>query len=186
MSAGVNINLGSGHYKLDGWINVDLDAASRPDVLADLSAPLPFRDGVAALVHTEDFIDQLDLDKAGAFLRECHRVLQPGGVLRVLTPDLRQVAQLYLEDPGRLLALWNRFVGLPLALETAGEVLNQATRMSGRQFLFDLETLAVLARRCGFDPRPAAFNESDEPALRGIDLRSPDTALSCYVDCYRV
>ena len=183
--SGVRINLGSGHFKLEGWVNVDWDMASRPDARVDLSGALPFRDGVATLMHTEDFIDQLDLDGAAFFLSECHRVLQPGGVLRVLTPDLALVTRLYLEDPQRLLDLWNRFVGIELKTGTAGEVVNLATRMSGRQFLFDRETLAALARDCGFEPREVAYQESDIPELRGIDLRSPDDALSLYLDCYR-
>ena len=112
--APVRINLGSGHWKLPGWINVDLDPRSRPDVCADLSAPLPFRNACADYLHTEDFIDQLDLTHAQGFLRECHRILKPGGVLRVLTPDVEQLARLYLHEPDRLKALWRDHVGVPL------------------------------------------------------------------------
>jgi hypothetical protein len=43
----VRINLGSGHWKFEGWVNVDLDAGSAPEVCADLSAGLPFQTGVA-------------------------------------------------------------------------------------------------------------------------------------------
>ena len=57
----LKINLGSGHWKLEGWVNVDIDPDSEPDVLADLSEPLPFEDGVAAFMHTEDFIDRVQL-----------------------------------------------------------------------------------------------------------------------------
>ena len=95
----VKINLGSGHWKLPGWLNVDLDCESMPGVCADLAAGLPFRDASADLMHSEDFIDQLELDQARAFLGECHRILKPGGVIRILTPDLEKLAQLYLHDP---------------------------------------------------------------------------------------
>ena len=81
------INLGSGHWKLPGWINVDIDTQSLPQVCANLAAGLPFSDGVADLMHSEDFIDQLELDGARSFLGECHRILKPGGVIRILTPD---------------------------------------------------------------------------------------------------
>ena len=47
MTEAVKINLGSGHWKLEGWVNVDIDAPSEPDVLADLGAGLPFADGSA-------------------------------------------------------------------------------------------------------------------------------------------
>jgi predicted SAM-dependent methyltransferase len=181
----VKINLGSGHWKLQDWVNVDIDLASQPDVCADLAGGLPFASGVASLMHTEDFIDQLTLEKAAAFLRECHRILAPGGVLRVLTPDMRKLARLYLDDPEQLKTLWKRFVGVPLLLDSAGEVFNLGMRFAGHTFLYDEETFRALAARCGFDARRVEYRQSEVPELRGLDLRSPENAVSLYFDCYR-
>ena len=186
MQGKVKINLGSGHYKLDGWVNVDIDLDSRPDVGANLSAGLPFADGVAGLMHTEDFIDQLQLDNAEGFLKECHRILAPGGVLRVLTPDMRRLAELYLNDPDRLVELWKTFVGIELKLDTPGEVFNLGMRFAGHTFLYDEQTFKALAGRCGFEARRVAFQQSEVAELRGLDLRSPDDAVSLYFDCYRL
>ena len=79
------INFGSGPYPISGWINVDIDSAGRPDVVADLGRPLPFATGVADFIHTEDFIAQLDPTPLLHFLRECRRILKPEGAMRVLT-----------------------------------------------------------------------------------------------------
>ncbi len=186
MSGPVCINLGSGHWKLPGWINVDMDQASRPDVCADLSVALPFRDACADYMHTEDFIDQLDLEHARRFLAECHRILRPGGVIRILTPDVEQLARLYLHDPEALKKLWTEHVGVPLVYGTVGEILNTGMRFAGHTFLYDAETFARLAADCGFRPEPVRFGESAHEALRGHDLRSPQNAISLYHDCYRL
>lgn len=186
MQGKVKINLGSGHFKLDGWVNVDIDLDSQPDVGANLAGGLPFADGVASLMHTEDFIDQLQLDNAEGFLRECHRILAPGGVLRVLTPDMRQLADLYLNDPRKLMELWNAFVGIELKLDTPGEVFNLGMRFAGHTFLYDEQTFKALASSCGFEARRVSFNQSDVAELRGLDLRSPENAVSLYFDCYRL
>ena len=182
---GVKINLGSGHWKFDGWVNVDLDAESLPDVLVDLSAALPFRDGTASFMHTEDFIDQLELDGAQAFLRECHRILQPGGVIRVLTPDVEKLCRMYINEPDALKALWRDHVGVPLKYGTAAEIVNVGMRFAGHTFLYDQETFTALAESSGFQVRQVSFNESDYPELRGLDLRSPETAISLYFDCVK-
>jgi len=182
----VKINLGSGHWKLDDWVNVDIDRDSQPDVCANLAGGLPFADGVASLMHTEDFIDQLELEQAGEFMRECHRILCPGGVLRVLTPDMRMLAQLYLNDPEKLQTMWKSFVGVPLSFGTAGEIFNIGMRFAGHTFLYDEETFTALAYQCGFDARSVEYQQSDIPELRGLDLRSPENALSLYFDCYRL
>lgn len=183
---GVRINLGSGHWKLPGWVNVDLDRESRPDVCADLSVALPFRDGCADYMHTEDFIDQLDLPRARDFLRECHRILRPGGVLRVLTPDVEQLARMYLHDPEGLKTLWRDHVGVPLDYGTAAEILNVGMRFAGHTFLYDAETFAALAADCGFRAERVAYRQSAHEPLTQVDLRSPDDAISLYHDCHRV
>ena len=181
----LKINLGSGHWKFDGWVNVDLDHGSEPDVVANLAADLPFADGVARLMHTEDFIDQLELDQAAAFLNECYRVLAPGGVLRVLTPDMQKLAHLYLNDPARLETLWKNFVHVPLSLDTPGELFPPGMRFAGHTFMYDGETFRKLAAACGFDARRVEYQQSEDPELCGLDLRAPDESVSMYFDCYR-
>ena len=181
----VKINLGSGHWKLDGWVNVDLDIDSIPDVCANLAVRLPFRDGCADLMHTEDFIDQLELNEARAFLVDCHRILKPGGILRVLTPDLEKLAQLYLNDCEYLKNLWREHVGVPLQTGTPGEIFNVGMRFAGHTFLYDAETFALLASECGFKPCRTSYQQSKNEQLRGLDLRSPDDSVSMYFDCYK-
>ena len=185
MKDGIKINLGSGHWKLEGWVNVDIDFDSDPDVCANLAGGLPFTSGIAQLMHTEDFIDQLELEEAAEFLRECHRILAPGGVLRVLTPDMRKLADMYLNDPEQLKSMWTEFVGVPLALETAGEVFNLGMRFAGHTFLYDEQTFQALAAKCGFEARRVEYQQSEVPGLCGLDLRSPENAISLYFDCYR-
>ena len=185
MDKNLKIYLGSGHWKLTDWVNVDIDHDSEPDVVANLAADLPFADGVARLLHSEDFIDQLELGQAAAFLRECHRILAPGGVLRVLTPDLQKLAHMYLNDPDRLKDLWKNFVRVPLSLDTPGEIFNIGMRFAGHTFLYDAETFQALASSCGYEARRVEYQQSEVPELRGLDLRSPDNAVSMYFDCYR-
>jgi len=186
MEGRVRINLGSGHWKPDGWIHVDLDLESRPDVCANLGAGLPFANASVDLLHSEDFIDQLDLQAAARFLRESHRVLKPGGVMRALMPDLGLMARLYLRQPEQLLELWHAHVGIPLVTGTAGEVFNVGMRFAGHRFMYDAETFGRLAADCGFEARPVAFNESEIADLRGLDLRGPHNSVSMHFDCYRL
>src|SRR5258708_33533419 len=176
------INFGSGPYPLAGWINVDLDPAGRPDVVADLARPLPFATGVADFIHTEDFIAQLDPVPLLGFLRECRRILKPEGAMRMLTPDLARFARMYLEDPDHLIWIWNTFVGVPLQTGTACEVLNLGMRLAGR-FQYDFPTFSQIAAQAGFDTVAVAYNESRFEAMRGLDLRRTDEAVSMYLEC---
>ncbi len=185
MTQTVKINLGSGHWKFEDWVNVDLNMESQPEVCANLASVLPFRTGIADLMHSEDFIDQLELENARLFLNECHRILKPGGVIRILTPDLERLAQLYLHDHDQLKHLWNDHVGVELQTGTVGEIFNTGMRFAGHTFLYDAETFTLLASDCGFDARRVDFQKSEIPELCGLDLRSPETAVSMYFDCYK-
>lgn len=178
----IKINFGSGPYPMAGWINVDLDPAYKPEVVANLGRPLPFATGVADFIHSEDFIAQLDPLPLEGFLRECRRILKPTGAMRLLTPDLARLARMYLEQPERLVWIWNTFIGVPLDTGTAGEVLNLGLRLAGR-FQYDFESLSQLAAKAGFATVAVAYNESRFEALRGLDLRKTDEAVSMYVEC---
>jgi len=179
----VLVNLGSGHYPLAGWVNVDLDLDSRPDVCADFKGGLPFRDGCADFMHTEDFIDTLELEQAATFLYECYRILKPGGVIRVLTPDVEKLARMYLHEPVALKALWRDHVGVPLVYGTAGEILNVGMRFTNHTFLYDAETFALLASGCGFGVKQVPCQLSEYNELCGLDVRSPENAISLYHEC---
>ena len=179
------INLGSGHYRIEGWVNVDLDLNCRPEVCADFTAGLPFRSSSTDFIHTEDFIDTLDLHRAEQFMRECYRILKPGGAMRVLTPDVEQLTRMYLHQPEELKALWRDHVRVPLVFGTAAEILNVGMRFTNHTFLYDAETFALLAARAGFQSKRVSYQHSDFDQLRGHDLRSPDDAISLYHDCHK-
>ena len=73
-------------------------AAWPPHVLgADLRRGIPFPDGEFDAVYHSHVLEHFDREGGLRLLRECHRVLQPGGCLRVVVPDLESIARGYLE-----------------------------------------------------------------------------------------
>lgn len=91
------LNLGCGSVIRPGWHNLDLQPA-RGGIVCDLTKRLPYADGSVDLIHTEHFIEHLTWMQASNLLNECYRVLKPGGLLRISTPDLRVLAMNYLNS----------------------------------------------------------------------------------------
>ena len=180
--AKVKLHFGCGDNKLRGWINVDRDGSCRPDVIADLRHPVPFQSQSVDILHSEDFVDQLELDRAYQFFTECHRILKRGGIMRVLTPDLHEFARRYVHGDAALFSLWKEQVGLPLRTKTLGEIFNLGMRLGGHTFLYDEETLFYVLRECGFEPKKVSYRDSEDADLRDLDLRSPETGVSLYVE----
>lgn len=61
----------------------------------DLAYGIPFADASVDYAFTSHFVEHLSHSDAQNLLRECHRVLKPGGVLRVSVPDLEYAMALY-------------------------------------------------------------------------------------------
>lgn len=175
------VHLGSGDHRLPGWINVDRDPAMPVDVAADLTYRFPFRADSVDLIHSEDFIEHVDGGTGAAVLRECHRVLRSGGVMRLVTPDLRTlVEEVYIRRDARHLRWCDAY------LEAHGpcEALNMHMRMGGEhRFIYDEERLTALLREIGFDVRRVRYNRSPVPELCYLDLR--DFGLNLFIEAVK-
>ena len=168
----LRINVGSSSSRLEDWLNVDLLRDPEGQCLRlDATKPWPFEAGSADAVNSEHFIEHLSEQGARAFLREAHRALHPGGVIRTSTPDLEGLAQALLARDARGLEV-HRSHGY--AASTHGELVNNYVYGSGHRRLYDEETLALLLEQAGFvEPRRCAFGESAFEVLRGIDRHDP-------------
>ncbi|ACH39574.1 SAM-dependent methyltransferase, putative [Citrifermentans bemidjiense Bem] len=94
------LNVGCGDTSHPDWTNLDL-RGSRSVECRDVTQGLPFPDESFDVVYHSHLLEHLLPEKALPFMRECHRVLKPGGTLRILVPDLEQIARLYLEKLGQ-------------------------------------------------------------------------------------
>jgi len=95
-SASPLLNLGCGRRRHPAWRNTDL-VPDGPDVLGiDLRKPLPFPAGVFTAVYAAHVLEHLVPAEAFALVREIGRVLAPGGVVRLVVPDLEAAARAYV------------------------------------------------------------------------------------------
>lgn len=93
----VLVNVGCGGRIHPDWVNIDIES-TRPGVIAhDISRSLPMETGSCDAVYHSAVLEHIRPQDAGRLLAECHRVLKPGGILRIGVPDLETIARLYLE-----------------------------------------------------------------------------------------
>ena len=160
--------LGSGAAPIEGWMNVDL--AGGADVRLDLRFGLPLPDGSVERIYSEHAIEHFTLEEGQSLLRECRRVLRPGGVLRVATPDLSAVFRAYEQ------ASWQRqshphWPDLD-QIDSAVRFVNCAFHSWGHQYLYDFDELARRLRAAGFSTiRRCVIGESEHADLRLLETR---------------
>lgn len=160
------LHLGCGDNILEGWANIDLSGPS--EVIAhDLTAALPVADGTIGFIYSEHFIEHIPLVDAERLLAECHRILRPGGVLRLSTPDLAKLVSEYTQQRT---SEWGDVDWNPA---TPCRMLNEGMRLWGHAFVYDWPELEALLKRAGFDKiARVRWRESTYPDLTGLECRS--------------
>lgn len=139
------LNIGCGQHGLSGWFNLDnswsawvskrprlhrllrnarLISAEHyelkwPDniVVHDARRGLPCPDASIRFIYTSHFLEHLRRDEARFVLRECLRVLVPGGLIRLVVPDLFFFAQQYCRETEGELARLSQVTATPKHVE---------------------------------------------------------------------
>lgn len=90
------LNLGCGSRFHPAWTNVDFNSSS-PQVLPyNLLKGIPFNDNFFEAVYHSHLLEHFTKNKALNFMQECFRVLKPGCIIRIVVPDLEQIAKIYV------------------------------------------------------------------------------------------
>ncbi len=169
------LQIGSGKSVIDGWFNTDIEPINNVYYL-NLLDKFIFPDNSFDYVFSEHNIEHFDIRSAMHILLECQRVLKPGGILRISTPDLAKLIDFYLNDSD----LHNDYCKfqtdnwLPL-LKNCGVynkafVLNDFFRNWGHKTIFDFDSLSQLLSLTGFENIiRVELNSSEHAELKSIE-----------------
>jgi len=94
----LNLACGGVFITSNDWINVDYVSSDSHVQAANLLETLPFESNTISLVYSSHFLEHIPLHQVASFLKECHRVLKPGGVIRLVLPDFEEMCREYLSQ----------------------------------------------------------------------------------------
>jgi SAM-dependent methyltransferase len=212
----VRLNLGSGHDQAPGWTSYDrsrmpllsrsrfvrggaalaarigIPAADRvlrwPSSVRvrDLTKGIPHPAGSVDAIYSSHMLEHLEPNDALFVLRECYRVLRPGGTLRIVVPDLKFIVRAYLEGKREFLrsraqADADAFLeALNFRPAPRGGIVTRALRRAlrsddgGHKWMYDEESLILRLREIGFrDVCRVTFGEGRNAEASRLDSRSP-------------
>ncbi len=85
----MKLNLGCGHLKFPGWVNVDIRPEVKPDVVGDAVAYVKtLADNSVAAVEAAHFLEHIPWPEAKELIPLIYRKLRPGCWVALETPDL--------------------------------------------------------------------------------------------------
>lgn len=152
------LNVGCGGKFHKDWTNVDMVSQSPYVKAHNLLKGFPYETAQFEVVYHSQVLEHFPKEKAFDFLAECYRVLKPGGIIRVVVPDLENIVTEYLK-------YLNKNLSNPTKLSEANydwillEMYDQTVRnYSGgqmAQFLIqpDLINEKYVVDRCGYVAR---------------------------------
>lgn len=92
------INLGCGsHYHKD-WINVDFVSSSEYVISHNLLKGIPFSTNSFDVVYHSHILEHFSKEDGYHFIRECYRILNKDGIIRIAVPDLEIIVKEYLKN----------------------------------------------------------------------------------------
>ena len=142
----------------------------------DATKKLPFAAASFEWVYAEHFVEHITQPQAVAWLKEVRRILKPGGLLRLTTPDLRHYVEGYLDPAAAFFKahraeMWK--MGCPPMETRRAWMVNQIFRFWGHRWIYDLDELAYVVRKAGFSPGSfarCAFRKGSDREVCGLDL----------------
>lgn len=139
----LKLHLGCGKRHIPGFVHVDTDDFPHIDHRHSIALLPMFDDGTVGQIYCCHAFEYFDRVEARAVLAEWHRVLAPGGVLRLAVPDLDALIRVYAKygELGRILGpLYGR-------IEVAGA---DGRCLLYHKTVYDLPSLRTLLEAGGF------------------------------------
>lgn len=93
----IKLYLGSGKRFIPGFIHIDLDDYPHLAYKHNIADLPMFSDKSVDLIYTSHSFEYFDRQEGEKVLKEWHRVLKPGGILRIAVPDFEAITHVYLK-----------------------------------------------------------------------------------------
>jgi predicted SAM-dependent methyltransferase len=169
------LQLGAGTFDRPGWLNTDIEPRAGQAYL-DVTKPFPLPEGSMQVVFSEHLIEHVPYEDGLKMLKECHRVLGPGGGVRIATPNLMKFVELFAEPKSEAVTrfiqnkvAWHEW---PRTADPECLILNWQLRFWGHQFVYTPKMLRASLERAGFtDIKEFRSGESDRADMAGLEAR---------------
>lgn len=168
------LQLGCGGNFLDGWLNTDITIYDQTKATyMDATQPFPIPDNSFDYVYSEHNIEHVDYWAGQRMLQESHRILKPGGKIRISCPDFQFLVDIYTKPA----ILHDKYVAetIPSWAPYADPIftVNNYVRDWGHKFIYDKRSLTASLEAAGFvDVTEHKIQESQDQNLAGLEIAS--------------
>jgi hypothetical protein len=182
----LNLEIG-GTSMRPGWVITNVNPIA--DNWLDATDTWPVEDGAIKYVYADNMIEHVPLEAGRALMAEAYRAMQPGGVIRFATPDIRKHVNLYLAGDAAVksdLADIYRSIGFDVVHPS--DLLRITIGQFGHNegYIYDFDTLRAELERVGFtNVVECPMGVSEHSELSGLDSRVEEAGGQMAVEATR-
>lgn len=152
VNSGLPIKLELGSAKREGsedWVTSDIDGGG--DIQLDLVDPLPFPDNSVQRIYSSHVLEHFSYPNPMLdLLRECYRILKPGGDISIAVPNARIFLEGYVNAAEFERERYCTY-DVGLSYKTRIDYMNFIAYMGGHhKHMFDEENLVIVLAEAGF------------------------------------
>jgi predicted SAM-dependent methyltransferase len=180
----IHLHLGCGPRYLPGFVNIDGNLFNKLDLWLDVRNGLPFSSNSVDSVYSTHMFEHFYSDELNRLLRECLRVLKPGGGVRLIVPNLESAIRAYGENQSQ----W--FDSYPRHFDSLGGRFSNFVFCDGQhRTAFDFTYLSEVLAKAGFreveksKEGKSRLYERDVPPYEPSDSR--ELPHSLYVEGFK-
>jgi predicted SAM-dependent methyltransferase len=171
------LHIGCGNNALNGWLNSNYYTYAPNLIHIDATEPFPLGNDEFDYIFSEHMIEHISREDGLLMLNECFRVLKPHGKIRISTPNLSFLVELYKPDKSDLqleYIKWATDTFIPhVGAHEDTYVINNFVRDWGHSFIYDEKTLRSSLEKAGFtNITKCKLNQSDSDVFRDLENES--------------
>lgn len=176
------LQIGCGDNILSGWLNTDLNDRREHVAFLDAGEKFPFEDFTFDYVFSEHLFEHLTVSQQMIMMNETFRVLKKGGVMRIATPSLDFLFEIYSNPKKQLNETYIQWAvnscsylnEVSETIENSSQyhcyVVNNFFKAWGHQMIHNYASLSALAIQTGFSTiREVKVSESEYSDLLNIE-----------------
>jgi SAM-dependent methyltransferase len=152
---------------------------------ADATRRIPVASGAVEVIYSSHMVEHLDKAGSVKFLAEARRVLKPGGILRVVVPDIRKIVESYISIGDADCFIESTLLCVPAPSGMLRRITTALVGPRHHQWMYDGASLCKLLGSNGFsDARVVPAGETIIPSPEPLNLREREGE-SVYVEAVR-
>ncbi len=158
----IKLEIGSGKRSgMEDWFFLDLYNKTA-DLRLDASSPLLFPDNSISKIYVSHLLEHLTPHQIRSMIKECYRIIEPGGIISVSVPDARIYLDAYNKSKQLPLDIYCKYDLTGLTYKARIDYVNYIAYMGGHHhYMFDEESLTIFLSEAGFkNVRIREFDES--------------------------